>query len=105
MEEVQQRAVNSVSGLQGSYHEKLALLSLPSLHQRRIRGDMIQTFKMVKKIDNVDPNDFFLLASQNHQHATRLTSTFDDTCLEMLPSFGMTQRRSRLDLRKNFLKS
>ena len=58
LEDVQKRAVRAVSGIAGSYSEKLSLLNLPSLTTRRERGDMIQTFKIVNKIDNVDPTNY-----------------------------------------------
>ena len=71
LEKVQQRAVNAVSGLTGSYNDKLLQLKLPSLIDRRSRGDMIQTYKIVNKVDNVDPNKFFTFSAMQHGHATR----------------------------------
>ena len=59
LEDVQKRAVRAVSGITGSYEEKLIKLKLPALTARRKRGDMIQTFKIVKQIDNVDPTKYF----------------------------------------------
>ena len=43
LENVQRRAVNAVSGLSGTYNEKLSSLKLLSLEQRRLRGDMLFT--------------------------------------------------------------
>ena len=46
LESVQRRAVRQVRGLSGSYEEKLQQCGLTLLADRRVRGDMIQTFKM-----------------------------------------------------------
>ncbi len=48
IENVQRRATKLVPGLFDlSYQERLKLLNLPSLAYRRIRGDMIEVFKLV----------------------------------------------------------
>ncbi len=53
-----------VSGLKGqSYKEKLLELNLPSLEERRLQADMVQTFKIVKGIDRVDHRTWFQLAA------------------------------------------
>ena len=59
MESVQKRAVRCIKGLHGSYEEKLIQLNLPSLVERRKRGDMIQTYKIIHQIDKVDPKTWF----------------------------------------------
>ena len=49
LEGVQRRATRFVPSLQGlSYKERLCKLRLPTLVYRRVRGDMIETFKVVK---------------------------------------------------------
>ena len=51
LEKVQCRAtklLQSISHL--SYPERLAVLNLPTLVYRRIRGDMIETFKILNNI-------------------------------------------------------
>ena len=103
LEDVQRRAVRAVSGLKGSYEEKLLILKLPSLQQRRLRGDMLQTFKIVNQIDDIDPNIFFRFSSSTHRHATRLASSINEETLIAEPSYGLCYRsRSNLELRKNF---
>ncbi len=49
LEKIQRRAFGMVSGLKGqSYEEKLPELNLPSLEERRLQADMVQTFKIVR---------------------------------------------------------
>ena len=45
LEKVQRRAVMMVTDLKGSYEERLAVLKIRTLEDRRIRGDMIETYK------------------------------------------------------------
>ena len=46
LEQVEKIAVNMVAGLRGrTYEEKLKEVGLTFLHNRRVRGDMIQSFK------------------------------------------------------------
>ena len=100
LENVQRRAVRSISGLHGTYEEKLAQLELPSLASRRNRGDMIQTFKTIKQIDNVDPSTLFTLSSSHHHHATRNSAVILDN--SVVPSTNLFKPAARLELRRNF---
>ena len=55
LEKVQRRAVNMVAGLKGkTYQDKLKEVGLTTLEERRDRGDMIQTFRIIQGLDNVD---------------------------------------------------
>ena len=48
MEKVQQRATRTLAELKGlSYEGRLRSLQLPMLAYRRIRGDMIETYKIL----------------------------------------------------------
>ena len=92
LEKVQERAVNMISGLSShSYEDKLKELNLQSLAARRERFDMIQTFKIIHKKDNVNSEIFFKLANPS-AYVTRLTSC----------PYNITPQISRLDIRKNF---
>ena len=64
-----------ISGLTGgSYEEKLAEIGLTTLEQRRKRGDMIQTWKIIHGADNVQKETWFEMTADGEAvHRTRLT--------------------------------
>ena len=60
MEAVQRRAIRMVPNLKNlNYHERLKKLNLYSLAYRTRRGDLIQVFKLMHSIDNVDYSCLF----------------------------------------------
>ena len=60
LERVQRRATRLVPDCSDlSYDQRLRFLKLYSLKYRRYRGDLIQMFKILNRIDDVDP-EFFL---------------------------------------------
>ena len=62
IEKVQHRATKMISDIKKlSYHDRLHATNLITLEDRRIRGDLIETFKMLKGISNVDYREFFRL--------------------------------------------
>ena len=62
IEKVQRRATKLVRGLKyKSYEQRLALLQTTSLESRRIRGDLIQVFRIMNGFDDVNKDDFFKL--------------------------------------------
>ena len=100
LENVQRRAVKAVSGLSGSYQEKLESLKLLSLAERRHRGDMIETFKLLHNIEDVDASKFFTISSNIHDHATRQSTTITDDVA--VPTYGLVKGPCKLELRANF---
>ena len=96
LESVQERAIKMVSGLlSNEYLERLAELGLPTLEERRCRGDMIQVWKILSKHDNVEIESFFQLANSNSGSSRPSTRLATQTLSLVKPRF-------RLDLRKNF---
>ena len=72
LERVQRRAVNLVVGLKGrTYEEKLAELGITSLLERRKKMDLIQTFKIINGLDNVNSTTWFTLVGPNNVRQTR----------------------------------
>ena len=93
LEKVQRRAVNLISGLKGgNYKEKLVELGILSLEKRRIRYDLIQTYKILSGIDQVDSSIRFRTVGLNAQRVTRTTAY----CKNLISN------RSRTDMRYNF---
>jgi len=88
LEKVQRRATKLVSGLrEKTYEERLAILGLTTLENRRLRGDLIETYKIITAKERIDHRQFFQLAAnpQLRGHSLKLY-----------------KHRSRLDTRKYF---
>ena len=65
IERVQRRATKLVPELRDMpYSERLTRLGLTTLEERRVRGDMIQTYKFLTNKEDVDPGIFFQMAPQ-----------------------------------------
>ena len=93
LERVQRRAVNLVVGLKGrTYEEKLAELGITSLLERRKKMDLIQTFKIINGLDNVNSTTWFTLVGPNNVRQTR-----NSNCEKNIVGLN-----SRTDIRKNF---
>lgn len=85
VEKVQRRATRYiVKGERLCYSERLKRLKLPTLEHRRLRGDLIQTYKIVNNIDTVkDLFTFQTGTTRGHSYKlkkirdkTRIRSTF-----------------------------
>jgi hypothetical protein len=86
LEKVQHRATKMIHELKNkNYKERLAETRLTTLEERRIRGDLIETFKMIKGLSNVNYRDFFTIVSTNKTRGH---------------SLKLEKQRARLDLRK-----
>ena len=65
IENVQKRATKQVPSLkQLSYTDRLKKLKMPTLRYHRLRGDIIETFKIVNGIYDKDVTDRFLEMSR-----------------------------------------
>uniref|UniRef100_A0A3B3SEK0 Reverse transcriptase domain-containing protein n=1 Tax=Paramormyrops kingsleyae TaxID=1676925 RepID=A0A3B3SEK0_9TELE len=88
LEKVQRRATRMIPGLRGmSYEERLFELNLFSLKQRRLRGDMIQVYKILTGLDAVQPNSYFSISSNTRTRGHR---------------WKLAGEHFKLDLRKHF---
>jgi len=88
MERVQHRATKLISSLRKeTYENRIKLLGLTTLETRRLRGDLIEAFKIMKGFEDISWNNFFKMSSskQLRGHSLKLYK----------PSF-------RLDIRKYF---
>ena len=64
LEAVQARATKLIPSIRHlGYHRRLARLNLYSLEKRRLRGQLIETFKILKGIDNIDSRQLFKLSN------------------------------------------
>ena len=60
LESVQKRFTRMLPGLDGlSYKERLDKLGFISLERRRLRGDLIEVYKIMRRIDKVDSQYLF----------------------------------------------
>ena len=94
LEKIQRRVVNMVSGLQGkTYEERLAECGLTTLEERRTRGDMIQTWKIIHGVDNVDKKTWFKMVDGDEAlHRTRAAGN----------QLNIVKPKCKNDLRRNF---
>ena len=89
IEKVQRRATRLIPQLKNnSYEERLCRLDLTTLEERRTRGDVIEVFKMVNGLENIDATKFF--RPRLHAYSTRRHSR------------SLEVSRSRLETRRNF---
>ena len=88
LESVQRRATKLIPSLRNlPYEARLKKLNMFSLKERRIRGDLIETFKILKGFDNINCEDLFERAPQ--------ASTRNN-------GFKLITQRFRTDLHKNY---
>ena len=87
LEKVQRRATKMVPELSHlCYEDRLRELSLTTLEDRRIRGDLIEMYKLLNGLECIDPNLFFKLRNYPGLRGHQLT---------------LETERSRLNVRKH----
>jgi len=88
IEKVQQRATRMITGLgQDPYKVRLQKCNLLSLEMRRLRTDLIQTYKIIHGIDDLPAEELFALPKTTRTRGHR---------------FKLFKQRCRLDVRKYF---
>lgn len=99
LENVQKRAINMVTNFKGrTYEEKLAEAGMVTLEERRRRGDLIQVYRVMNGVDNVDPSTWFTMAEvRGGAAATRQTQGFMN-----IQGSHWTRGEGNLEVRKNF---
>ena len=92
IEQVQKRAVNMIVGLKArTYDGKLREINLTSLHERRLRGDVIQVWKYMHK-QNPGGDKLFKMSNEQHLRSSRHTSK----------PWNISRSDAKLEVRKNF---
>lgn len=83
LERVQRKATRMVHGFRGmTYRERLVSLNMFSLHYRRVRGDLIELFKIYRGIDKLDFKSLFTISSNSTRgHGCKLVKKFSKTRL------------------------
>ena len=93
IEKVQKRAVSMVSGLTGSsYSEKLIELNLQSLENRRLRYDLIETYKIIHGVNNVNKCTWFSMLADTSNRITRMSEN----------PLSLSAKLCKTDIRKHF---
>lgn len=88
LESVQRRATKLVPGFHSlPYEERLKRLNMFSLKDRRIRGDLIETFKILNNIDKINYENLFEFSPQSVTRNNGLK---------------LNKQRFNTDLRKNY---
>ena len=94
IERVQRRATKLYEIRQWSYERRLKFLNLPSLKYRRYRGDLIQTYKIIHKIDDLKTEDFFTIRNDTNTRSKNV-NFYIEKCSSnsKLHSFSYRSRR------------
>jgi len=91
LENVQKAAINLVAGLRKySYPIRLQKIGITSLRERRVRGNMIEVYKLLTGKEQVDHKQFFTSADmphdlRGHQKKTgerQIKTGFKEICLQ-----------------------
>ncbi len=84
MEKVQRRFTRMIPEIWGvSYADRLEQLGLMTLEMRRLRSDIIETFKILKGLDDVPAEDFFQFSHTEHTRGHSL-KLFASECTKVL---------------------
>ena len=108
MGKVQHRSAKKIYGFRNlRYEERLERLNLFLLQYKRLRGDMIETYKIISGRDNVSSSVFARSSMDNEQRmATKMVFGFEnlkyEERLERVNLFLLQYRRMRGDMIKTY---
>ena len=103
LEGVQRSLIRLISNKRGNtYEERLRNAGLTTLRERRLRGDMIETFKVVKGFTKVDKNEWFVFRNPDETRRTRSTASISDQGSIEMRSDVMFRENVNLEIRRNF---
>ena len=102
LEKVQKRLIRSLSNVRGAtYEEKLDDAGLTTLAERRKRGDLIEAFKTLNGINNVNRDAWFQIAESSQERTgTRSNTNIDDEKSESRTNI-LIRGRARTEIRNN----
>ena len=91
IERIQRAATKMVPSLRDlTYEERLAKLNLPSLEERRERGDLITVYKAMREMEKIDRDDLFVWDTRETRgHGKKLKKT---RCLRSIKKHGFPYR-------------
>ena len=93
--------IRMLSNVQGStYEEKLKKAGLTTLKDRRERGDLVETFKTLNGLNNVDKAAWFELSEERIRPSTRSNTTICDNG-EGEMRVSLLREQAQTDLRNN----
>ncbi len=88
LEAVQRRYTKMLPPLRNkSYEERLARLNLLSFEKRRLRGKLIECFKILKGFTNVDTNKLFSIDNLSRTRSNAINLRFRQTELDCTKFF------------------
>ena len=101
LEKVQERFIRMLSDVKGqTYEEKLLDAGLTTLKERRLRGDMIETYKTMNGFNRVEKNNWFVITQDTARETRRTTTVTEAGAIKK--THILEQESPRLEVRKNF---
>ena len=102
LRKVQKRLIRSLSNVRGAtYEEKLKDAGLTTLKARRERGDLIEAFKTIHGLNNVDKSSWFRFDEQDAARASTRSNTNVENGRNEHRSNVLIRERARTELRNN----
>jgi hypothetical protein len=93
IENVQRRATKLVKNIQHlSYTERLKYIGLPSLQYRRLRADMVETFKILNNIDQVQHEHILPISRTATRGHNQKILVYKKNCRTNVRKYSFSQR-------------